>query len=200
MILLIDNYDSFVHNLARYVGELGHAYEVVRNDTVMPSEIIEAAPEAVILSPGPRSPEHAGVCLEFLRLAPSDLPILGICLGHQCIGEAFGGRTTHAQYPVHGKAGEILHNGEGIFHGLPSPLTAAHYHSLVTELESDSPLHITASAPNGEIMALAHPSRPIIGLQFHPESVLTTHGHRLLQNFLSLTNSIDSPKTQRIAS
>ena len=188
MILLIDNYDSFVHNLARYVGELGHPREVIRNDAITVDDILSRAPSAIILSPGPCGPDEAGISVALVKAAArTGVPLLGVCLGHQCIAAAFGGTIRRAT-PVHGKAASIEHRGEGIFNGIPNPFSAARYHSLVADLALDGPLRETAHAPDGTLMALAHETAPIVGLQFHPESVLTEHGHTLLANFLTLAN------------
>lgn len=189
MILLIDNYDSFVHNLARYVGELGHAHEVIRNDAITVTEILSFAPAAIILSPGPRGPDEAGISVTLAKAAAkAKIPLLGVCLGHQCIAAAFGG-TVRRTMPVHGKAALIEHQGKGIFEGIPNPFSAARYHSLVVDLAPDGPLHETAHAADGTLMALAHEAAPIFGVQFHPESILTEHGHTLLANFLKLANA-----------
>lgn len=186
MILLIDNYDSFVYNLARYVGELGYAQKVVRNDKITLAEIRGLAPDAIILSPGPCAPDGAGICLELIRELSATTPILGVCLGHQCIGQAYGGRVARAERPVHGKTSLIHHDNQGIFTDLPDPLKVARYHSLIVQNPLPPVLQATAHTADGTVMALAHIERPVIGIQFHPESVLTDHGHRLLQNFFSL--------------
>jgi anthranilate synthase component 2/para-aminobenzoate synthetase component 2 len=186
MILLIDNYDSFVHNLARYVGELGHAREVVRNDALTVGEVLARAPDAIVLSPGPCGPDEAGISVALVKAAAeARIPLLGVCLGHQCIASAFGGTIRRAT-PVHGKPAQIRHDGQGLFAGIPSPFAAARYHSLVADLAPDGPLHPTARAEDGTLMALTHETLPVFGVQFHPESVLTEHGHRLLGNFLEL--------------
>lgn len=184
MILLIDNYDSFVHNLARYVGELGHVRQVVRNDAIGVEEAVAMRPEAIILSPGPCGPAEAGISVELVKAAGrAHIPLLGVCLGHQCIAAAFGGIIRRAA-PMHGKPARILHDGTGLFENIPSPFAAARYHSLVADLAANGPLRTTARAGDGTLMALAHDTLPIHGVQFHPESVLTEHGHRLLANFL----------------
>lgn len=189
MILLIDNYDSFVHNLARYVGELGHTREVIRNDAITVDEILTRAPSAIILSPGPCGPDEAGISVALVKAAArTGVPLLGVCLGHQCIAAAFGGTVRRAM-PVHGKAALIEHRGDGIFNGIPNPFSAARYHSLVADLAPDGPLREIARTSDGTLMALAHETAPIVGVQFHPESVLTEHGHTLLANFLKLANS-----------
>jgi para-aminobenzoate synthetase component II len=188
MIAIIDNYDSFVFNVARYLRELGEETIVLRNDAVDVAGLLALAPRAIVLSPGPCAPAQAGVSLDVIRALTGRLPILGICLGHQCIGEAFGGRVVRAQHPMHGRASEITHAATGLFAGLPNPLRAGRYHSLIVELDDpDGPLAVTARSEDGEIMALAHRAAPTYGVQFHPESVLTAHGHDLLANFLRLT-------------
>lgn len=189
MILLIDNYDSFVHNLARYVGELGLSREVIRNDAITVDEIVTRAPAAIILSPGPCGPDEAGISVALVKAAAkAGIPLLGVCLGHQCIAATFGGTIRRAA-PVHGKAASIEHRGDGIFDGIPNPFSAARYHSLVADLAPDGPLRETARTSDGTLMALAHETSPIAGVQFHPESVLTEHGHTLLANFLKLARS-----------
>jgi anthranilate synthase/aminodeoxychorismate synthase-like glutamine amidotransferase len=188
MILVIDNYDSFTYNLVQYLGELGAAVEVHRNDAISVEDIAGRAPEAVLISPGPGNPDEAGITLSLLanRAGHAESwPVLGVCLGHQAIGQAFGGRVVSAQRLMHGRTSAIHHTGVGIFSGLPDPFTATRYHSLVVERESLGPdLEITAWSDDGEIMGLRHKRLPIQGVQFHPESFLTEHGHALLQNFL----------------
>ncbi|MGV8997377.1 MAG: anthranilate synthase component II [Parvibaculaceae bacterium] len=187
MILLIDNYDSFVHNLARYVGEIGLARDVIRNDAMSAGEIIARAPDAIILSPGPCGPEEAGISVDLVRAAAeAKIPLLGVCLGHQCIAAAFGDKIVRSA-PVHGKASAIHHQGHALFAGMPSPFMAARYHSLAVELAPASTLLPIAQTADKTLMALAHATLPIIGVQFHPESVLTEHGHLLLSNFLKLS-------------
>ncbi len=188
MILLIDNYDSFVYNLARYVGELGCERQVVRNDATSIEELLQRSPQAIILSPGPCTPAEAGISKDLVRAAAEHkIPLLGICLGHQCIAEVFGGKTVQATQPRHGKTSMIGHENHPLFQGLPNPFGAARYHSLVAELGATSPLIPIASAQDdGHLMGLAHERLPIFGVQFHPESVLTDHGHQLLANFLDL--------------
>lgn len=192
MILLIDNYDSFVHNLARYLRRLGQETIVVRNDNTTPAEVIERRPVAIVLSPGPCTPDEAGCSLELVRQGAGKLPILGVCLGHQTIGQAFGGRVIRARQPVHGQASRVHHGGSGIFAGLPSPLMVGRYHSLVVEEESlSSELEVTARTDDGLVMAMAHRRWPIFGVQFHPESILTESGYAILENFLRLTGIAD---------
>ncbi len=187
MILLIDNYDSFVHNLARYTRELGEEALVRRHDAITLDEIATLAPTHIILSPGPCSPTEAGVSTDVVRRFGATVPILGVCLGHQCIGEAYGGRTVRAGRPMHGKVSRVHHEGRGLFAGLPSPLHATRYHSLVIEPESlPAALRVTAMSDDGEIMAVAHRSHPVAGVQFHPESALTEHGYALLDAFLRI--------------
>ncbi len=187
MILLIDNYDSFVHNLARYFRELGCDTEVRRNDSLTCAEAEALAPSHVVLSPGPCTPDEAGISVALVRRLGSRIPLLGVCLGHQCIGQAYGGRVTRAQRPMHGKTSLLAHDGEDIFQGLPNPLRAARYHSLIVAAAGlPGELLVTARSEQGEIMALRHRRHPVVGVQFHPEAVLTDRGHDLLRNFLSL--------------
>lgn len=186
MILLIDNYDSFVFNLARYVTELGFETQVVRNDAIGVDEVRTLAPQAVILSPGPCTPREAGICIELVRELSDDVPLLGVCLGHQAIAAAFGADIIRAPEPVHGRTSLISHDGSRLFDGVPNPCRVTRYHSLVVE-ESSLPdcLHVTARTNDGLIMAFEHRAVPVFGMQFHPEAVLTQSGHRLLANFLS---------------
>jgi anthranilate synthase/aminodeoxychorismate synthase-like glutamine amidotransferase len=185
MILLIDNYDSFVYNLARYVRELGETPLVRRHDAVGIDEIFTLAPSHIIISPGPCSPAEAGISTEVVRQVGTTIPILGVCLGHQCIGAAYGGEIVRAGAPMHGKTSRIHHSGTGLFSGLPTPFSATRYHSLVIAPDSVPPcLNVTATSEDGEIMAVQHIEHPVYGVQFHPESVLTEHGYRLLDHFL----------------
>jgi anthranilate synthase component 2 len=185
MIFVIDNYDSFTYNLVHYIEELGGATEVARNDALTAAEAIERKPKAVILSPGPCTPNEAGICLDFIRQAPEDLPILGVCLGHQAIGQAFGGEVVSAQAIMHGKVSAVRHDGRGLFRGLPSPFSATRYHSLSVKRETlPGELIVDAETEDKEIMALRHRSRPVYGLQFHPESIASEHGHALIGAFL----------------
>jgi anthranilate synthase/aminodeoxychorismate synthase-like glutamine amidotransferase len=185
MILLLDNYDSFVYNLARYVRELGETPVVLRHDAVTVEEVAAMAPSHIIISPGPRSPTEAGISTDVVRRLGSAIPILGVCLGHQCIGAAYGGEIVRAGQPMHGKTSMIHHRGTGIFRGLPTPFRATRYHSLVVSPASVPPeLAVLATSEDGEIMAVQHRSDPVYGLQFHPESVLTEHGYRLIDQFL----------------
>jgi anthranilate synthase component 2 len=186
-VLLIDNYDSFTWNLVHQLAELGVEAEVVRNDALSAEEALARRPEAVVISPGPCAPDQAGVCLELLRKAPDDLPILGVCLGHQAVGQAFGGRVVRAKTLMHGKTSQVRHAGGGVFGGLPDGFTAARYHSLAVERESlPAALEVTAWTEDGEIMGLRHRERPIHGVQFHPESIATHGGREILANFLAL--------------
>jgi anthranilate synthase/aminodeoxychorismate synthase-like glutamine amidotransferase len=185
MVLLIDNYDSFVYNLARYVRELGEVPLVRRHDAMTVDEILDLGPSHVIISPGPCSPAEAGISTEVVRRVGPTIPVLGVCLGHQCIGAAYGGEIVRAGRPMHGKTSRIHHRGTGLFSGLPTPFLASRYHSLVISPGSVPPeLEITATSEDGEIMAVAHESHPVYGVQFHPESVLTEHGYRMLDHFL----------------
>ncbi|MDR3512150.1 MAG: aminodeoxychorismate/anthranilate synthase component II [Caulobacteraceae bacterium] len=187
MILVIDNYDSFTYNLVHYLNELGADTQVVRNDALSVEEALALRPEAVLLSPGPCTPNEAGICLDLLAAAPATLPILGVCLGHQSIGQAFGGEVVRAKALMHGKTSQIHHTGKGVFAGLPNPFTATRYHSLSVRRETlPDVLEVTAWTDDGEIMGLQHVSRPIYGVQFHPESIATEGGHQLLANFLDL--------------
>ena len=189
MILVVDNYDSFTYNLVHYLAELGAETKVVRNDDLTAAEAWALKPEAVLLSPGPCTPNEAGICLALLDTAPLDMPIFGVCLGHQSMGQAFGGDVIRAKALMHGKTSPILHEGKSVFRGLPSPFTATRYHSLAVKRETlPDVLEVTAWTADGEIMGLAHRTRPIHGVQFHPESIATEHGHDLLANFLDLAN------------
>jgi len=185
MILLIDNYDSFVYNLARYVRELGESPLVRRHDAIDVAEIVALGPSHIIISPGPCSPNEAGISTEVVRQVGPTIPILGVCLGHQCIGAAYGGEIVRAGLPMHGKTSRIHHSRTGLFSGLPSPFIATRYHSLVIAPGSVPPsLEVTATSEDGEIMAVRHVEYPVYGVQFHPESVLTEHGYVILDHFL----------------
>jgi len=189
MILVVDNYDSFTWNLVHYLAELGAETRVVRNDDLTAAEALALKPEALLLSPGPCTPNEAGICLPLLDRAPPDMPIFGVCLGHQAMGQAFGGDVIRAKSLMHGKTSPIEHAGKSVFRGLPSPFTATRYHSLAVKRETlPEVLEVTAWTADGEIMGLAHRTRPIHGVQFHPESIATEHGHDLLANFLDLAN------------
>ncbi len=195
MILLIDNYDSFAYNLARYLEELGEPVRVVRNDAVSPDRVAGDPPSHIVISPGPCTPTEAGASVDILRVCAST-PILGVCLGHQCIAEAFGGRVVRAPRPMHGRTSLVSHPGSGLFAGLPDPLEVTRYHSLVIDprrLGRD--VRVTAQAEDGAVMAAEHASRPVWGVQFHPEAVLTFGGHRLLANFLALGRGEDPSRS-----
>ncbi len=185
MILLIDNYDSFTYNLYQYIGTFADEIRVVRNNRITVDEIRKSRPSCIVLSPGPKSPKEAGVCLEVVRRCYMDVPILGICLGHQCIGEAFGGTVGYAKKLFHGRQSYVAHTGESIFSGIASPVKVARYHSLAVLRESlPECLEILAETDDGEIMAVRHKKYPVFGLQFHPESIYTEHGKRMVENFL----------------
>lgn len=187
MIAVIDNYDSFTYNLVQYLCELGAEVRVYRNDAVSVEELVGLSPDGLVISPGPGGPESAGISLGAVRALSDRIPILGVCLGHQCIGKAFGGKVVHAATLMHGKTSQILHNGKGIFSMIENPMTATRYHSLAIERESlPSVLEVCAEAEDGEVMGIRHVSRPVYGVQFHPESILTRYGMRILENFLSL--------------
>ena len=185
MLLMIDNYDSFTYNLVQYLGELGEEVRVVRNDEIGVGEIERLAPSRIVISPGPCTPSEAGISLQVIDRLAGKVPLLGVCLGHQAIGQAFGGRVVHAKALMHGKVSPIHHSGKGVFRGLPSPFQATRYHSLAIEREScPSELEVTAWTYDGEIMGVRHREMSVQGVQFHPESILTEHGHDLLRNFL----------------
>ena len=187
MILVIDNYDSFTYNLVHYLAELGAETQVWRNDALSVQDALALKPQAILLSPGPCAPDQAGICLPLLRAAPEDMPVLGVCLGHQSIGQAYGGDVIRAKTLMHGKTSLIHHNNKGIFKDLPNPFTATRYHSLAVKRETlPADLEVTAWTDDGEIMGVQHKTRPIHGVQFHPESIATEGGHQLLANFLNL--------------
>ncbi len=186
MVILIDNYDSFVYNLGRYVGELGFERQVIRHDAITIADLQALKPSHIIISPGPCAPQQAGISLEVVQALSATVPILGVCLGHQAIAEAFGGIVARAKRPLHGKATDITHSGEGLFAGLPTPLKVGRYHSLIVEPETlPNTLKATAWSAEGEIMGLQHRTLPVYGVQFHPESVLTECGYTLLGHFLN---------------
>lgn len=196
MILLIDNYDSFTFNLVQFFGDLGADCVVKRNDALSAEEALGLNPDAIVLSPGPCTPNEAGICLDVVRLAAERaVPLFGVCLGHQAIGQAFGGQVVRAREPVHGKTSEVTHDDTDIFAGLPSPFTATRYHSLIVQ-QSTLPESLVATAwvEDGTIMGLRHASLPIYGVQFHPESIATAHGHDILRNFLLLARHSTAPK------
>ncbi len=194
MILLIDNYDSFTFNLVHFLGDLGAVCDVRRNDTLSVAAALALAPEAVVISPGPCTPSEAGICVDLIRAAPADLPILGVCLGHQAIGQAFGATVARAPLPMHGKTSQISHDGRGVFAGLPNPFAATRYHSLMVAEETLPPALIaTAHSEDGVLMALCHRERPIFGVQFHPESIASVGGHEILGNFLAIARDRGAP-------
>jgi anthranilate synthase component 2 len=187
MIVLIDNYDSFTFNLFHYLGGLGADVVVHRNDKISTADVIAMAPEAIVLSPGPCTPNDAGICLDVIAKASSTIPILGVCLGHQAIGQAFGGKVVRAPVLVHGKLSTIKHRGEGVFRGINGPFQATRYHSLVVDRATlPSELRIVAETDDGLVMGVAHESLPVHGVQFHPESIASEHGHLILKNFLDI--------------
>ena len=187
MLLLIDNYDSFTFNLVHFLGDLGVSCTVRRNDEISPGDALTMAPEAIVLSPGPCTPDEAGVCLDLITAAAGRIPVLGVCLGHQAIGQAFGGRVVRADRPMHGKLSPGRHEGTDVFAELPSPFEATRYHSLVVEAGTLPPSLVpTAWTADGAIMGLRHRDLPIFGVQFHPESIASEHGHKILANFLAL--------------
>ena len=190
MYVLIDNYDSFTWNLWHYLEELGASVEVHRNDTLSVADVLAREPDGIVLSPGPCTPNEAGICLELVRAAAGRTPVLGVCLGHQSIGQAFGGRVVRAGTVMHGKTSPIEHDGQDVFRGLPSPFTAARYHSLVLERTSlPDCLRITAETADGVVMGIRHVEHALFGVQFHPESIASEQGHPLLQNFLQTTRT-----------
>jgi anthranilate synthase/aminodeoxychorismate synthase-like glutamine amidotransferase len=188
MILLIDNYDSFTFNLVHFLGDLGAVCDVRRNDKLTVAEALALRPEAIVLSPGPCTPNQAGICLDLIAAAAGRVPILGVCLGHQAIGQAFGGEVIRAPWPMHGKVGQVRHDGSDVFAGLPSPFGATRYHSLIVKQETlPAMLQATAWSDDGLIMGMRHREFPIEGVQFHPESIGTPSGHALLRNFIRMT-------------
>ncbi len=186
MVLVIDNYDSFTYNLVQYLGELGADVAVYRNDQVTIDEIAARQPTHIVISPGPGDPEDGGISNEVIRAFGATIPVLGVCLGHQCIGHVYGGVVSRAPRLMHGKTSAVYHNGHGLFNGVPSPFTATRYHSLIVEEPLPETLAVTAFTRDGEVMALQHRDYPVVGVQFHPESILTEHGRRILQNFLAM--------------
>jgi anthranilate synthase component 2 len=200
MLLVVDNYDSFTWNLVHYLGELGAEPVVVRNDKLTAEEALARAPEAIVLSPGPCTPNEAGICLELIDKANGTVPILGVCLGHQAIGQAYGGRVVRAPQLMHGKVSEILHEGDGVFHGINGPFRATRYHSLTIAPESlPADLVTTAHTADGVIMGVRHRTDPVHGVQFHPESIASEHGHRILRNFLEIARAYNARAGRRAA-
>jgi anthranilate synthase component 2 len=195
MILLIDNYDSFTFNLVHFLGDLGAVCDVRRNDSLTPEEALALKPEAIVLSPGPCTPNEAGICLDLIRAAAGRVPMLGVCLGHQAIGQVFGGEVVRAPTPMHGKVSPVRHAGTDIFAGLPTPFGATRYHSLTIRPETlPATLVATAHTEDGVIMGLRHQMLPIFGVQFHPESIASEYGHELLANFLGIARGANQPK------
>jgi anthranilate synthase component 2 len=191
-VTLIDNYDSFTFNLVHYMGELGADVTVWRNDEISVEEALDEEPDALVLSPGPCTPNEAGICLDLVRAAGATKPILGVCLGHQAIGQVFGGRVVRAPVPMHGKISRVSHNARGLFRGVNGPFHATRYHSLVIDrATAPEDLEITAEADDGLIMAVSHRDRPVHGVQFHPESIASEHGRTILKNFLDLANAFN---------
>jgi len=195
-VTLIDNYDSFTFNLVHYIGELGAEVSVWRNDAISVDDALAARPDAIVLSPGPCTPNEAGICLDLIRAASGTMPILGVCLGHQAIGQAFGGAVKRAPAPMHGKVSRISHNARGLFRGLNGPFKATRYHSLIIERQGvPEALEISAESDDGLIMAVAHRALPVYGVQFHPESIESEHGHAVLRNFLDLARAFNQGGT-----
>jgi anthranilate synthase component 2 len=189
-VTLIDNYDSFTWNLVHYLGSLGATVSVHRNDQISAAEVLSARPDAIVLSPGPCTPKDAGVCLDLIKAANGETPIFGVCLGHQAIGDAYGGDVVRAPEPLHGKLSQINHQGETIFHGINGPFNATRYHSLIVKRDTmPGDLKITAETGDGLVMAVSHRTHPVHGVQFHPESILSEHGHLILRNFLDLATA-----------
>ena len=204
MLILIDNYDSFTYNLVHFLGELGAPCEVYRNDKISAEDVIKLKPKAIVLSPGPCTPNEAGICLDLVTATEGKIPLLGVCLGHQAIGQAYGGKVIRAPEPLHGKLSTIRHKDKGVFKGLPDRFEVTRYHSLVVERKSlPSDLEVTAETSDGIIMGLQHKKHPVHGVQFHPESIASEHGHDLLANFLSLAGMSprrrNAPKTRDAA-
>jgi anthranilate synthase/aminodeoxychorismate synthase-like glutamine amidotransferase len=194
VILLIDNYDSFTFNLVHFLGDVGGVCEVVRNDKITVEDALARDPEAIVLSPGPCTPNEAGICLDLIAAAAGRVPILGVCLGHQAIGQAFGGQVVRAPVPMHGKLSAISHDGSGILDGVPNPFSATRYHSLIVARDTlPAVLVPTAWTEDGLIMAMHHRDLPIHGVQFHPESIASEHGHRVLANFLAIARGSNAP-------
>ena len=196
MLVVIDNYDSFTYNLVHYLGELGADCRVFRNDAISVDEVLALQPRGIVLSPGPGYPQSAGICLDLVKKAADSVPMLGVCLGHQAMGQAFGGRIARAPRLMHGKLSAIRHDGQGLFKGLPQGFEATRYHSLMVERDSlPDDLHVDAETDQGVIMGLRHRERPVFGVQFHPESIASEHGHALLANFLRATGQKPSEIT-----
>ncbi|MCJ8355200.1 anthranilate synthase component II [Novacetimonas hansenii] len=200
MILLIDNYDSFTFNLVHYLGDLGERCDVRRNDALSVEDAMRLKPEAIVFSPGPRSPNEAGICCDLIARAAGEIPMFGVCLGHQSIGQVFGGQVVRAPIPMHGKVSPVIHNGTDIFTGLPDPFHATRYHSLTVDPDTlPDTLVPTAWTSDGVIMGLRHRELPIFGVQFHPESIASEHGHDILANFLAIARTGTAPSKSRAA-
>jgi anthranilate synthase component 2 len=198
MLILIDNYDSFTYNLVHFLGELGAECEVIRNDKISADEVLKKKPQAIVLSPGPCTPNEAGVCLDLIAKAGPRVPLLGVCLGHQAIGQVYGGKVIRAPVPMHGKLSTIRHTGKGVFKGLPERFEVTRYHSLIVERASlPATLEITAETADGLIMGLQHKTHPVHGVQFHPESIASEQGHALLANFLEIAG-FSSPRRRNV--
>jgi anthranilate synthase component II len=195
MLVLIDNYDSFTYNLVHFLGELGAVCEVHRNDRITVADVLRARPKGIVLSPGPCTPDEAGICLELIAEAGATIPLLGVCLGHQAIGQAYGGKVIRAPQPMHGKLSTVRHSGTGVFNGLPERITVTRYHSLVVERASlPASLEVTAETADALVMGFRHTSHPVHGVQFHPESIASEAGHALLANFLELAGMKPRPR------
>jgi anthranilate synthase component 2 len=200
MLLVIDNYDSFTWNLVHYLGELGAEPEVVRNDKLSAEDALDRRPEAIVLSPGPCTPNEAGICLALIGRADGSVPILGVCLGHQAIGQAYGGQVVRAPTLMHGKISSIIHEGDGVFRGINGPFAATRYHSLTVAPDSlPDALTVTARTADGIVMGLRHRTHPVHGVQFHPESIASEHGHRILGNFLKIASAFNANSGRRVA-
>ena len=198
MFLLIDNYDSFTYNLRHYLGELGAEVEVCRNDAITLDDVQSMSVEGLVISPGPCDPDRAGICLELIEKVKDEMPILGVCLGHQCIGQVFGGKIVLAPKPMHGKVSDIFHQSDGLMNGIPSPFRATRYHSLAIEPGTlPSFLSVMATSEDGVIQGISHKELPIFGVQFHPESIASEHGHKLIQNFLDIVKA--RPGNRKVA-
>jgi anthranilate synthase component 2 len=197
MLVLIDNYDSFTYNLVHFLGELGASCEVYRNDKIAVAEVIARKPKGIVLSPGPCTPNEAGICLDLIARAGADIPVLGVCLGHQAVGQVYGGKVVRAPAPMHGKLSKITHKGKGVFKGLPKKFEVTRYHSLIIDRAGlPGCLAVTAETSDGLIMGLQHKTHPVYGVQFHPESIASEHGHALLANFLELAGM--SPRRRNV--
>src|SRR4249919_3272901 len=197
MLILIDNYDSFTYNLVHFLGELGAACEVIRNDKITSAEVIKKKPKAIVLSPGPCTPNEAGICLDLIAKAGGKIPLLGVCLGHQAIGQVYGGKVIRAPTPMHGKLSGVAHTNQSVFEDVPSPFQATRYHSLIVDRDG-FPKDLEVTAETGDIvMGLRHRSLPIHGVQFHPESIASEHGHKILENFLKIAGEHPSQQNKK---